>query len=515
MTIQSTNAWSRVRRFSALAMLIACGAGMAAVGAAAGADTAPPAPPMPPAKDAPSAERESGFRIEKVKGDNAPRLTAEQVEGGSSNMYVTTDSGVVVRVRRSGDELKISVNGKRLGAERMTDDSWSQLRVLDEDGEVLATLVKTDRGSLRAVSGEWDESKQRELEGVFADSDAAAARIAEAESRARDTLRETMRRHERAFAAARSPLAGQSPRVMMGLTMDQPTDAVAHQIGVDPDQATLITNVTKGLPAEKAGLQEFDVIVKVDGKTPADEATIRKALREKNPGDTISFEIVRKGERKDITVTLDAYDPAKLRAGAFGFGQSSGGGADSGGSATMPPGLGILAMTDDNRADLEEKSRDLARLSEKLSELAAKIADQQGAASKDAARQMAELGEKLSKIGAELAEQYSGQSWTFPVPRMREELLRQFGSQRNPQMRIFRTEPGQPPVITVIPDAADEEDEAGAPESGAAEKNELHGQIGKLNDRMGGIDERLAKLEELLRQLAAERQRGTTEKPPR
>lgn len=67
-----------------------------------------------------------------------------------------------------------------------------------------------------------------------------------------------------------------------------------------------VVSITKGGPAEEAGLQKNDTIVAVDGK-PATEvklADLRKHLRNDKPGTVVIFKVNRGGIAKDIKVTL-------------------------------------------------------------------------------------------------------------------------------------------------------------------------------------------------------------------
>jgi hypothetical protein len=98
------------------------------------------------------------------------------------------------------------------------------------------------------------------------------------------------------------------PKVMIGIYLDEPGPALVRQLRLEPGAATLVRAVYKGLPAQKAGLDEFDVILKIDGKTPADPDTLRADLAEKEPGDVMTLKIIHEGEPKTVKVTLAPYD---------------------------------------------------------------------------------------------------------------------------------------------------------------------------------------------------------------
>jgi hypothetical protein len=104
----------------------------------------------------------------------------------------------------------------------------------------------------------------------------------------------------------------QAPAVMMGVQMGVPDSTLCGHLGIDRAKATLLTAVHEGLPAAAGGLEPYDVIVAVAGTDDADPAGIRAAIKDKKPGDTLAFSVIHKGVRKDVTLTLEAYDRKKL-----------------------------------------------------------------------------------------------------------------------------------------------------------------------------------------------------------
>jgi S1-C subfamily serine protease len=64
--------------------------------------------------------------------------------------------------------------------------------------------------------------------------------------------------------------------------------------------------VTAGSPAEKAGLLPGDVLVALDGRTVADVKGLSAVLRSLAPGATVDITILRGGEQRRVTATLEA-----------------------------------------------------------------------------------------------------------------------------------------------------------------------------------------------------------------
>lgn len=104
----------------------------------------------------------------------------------------------------------------------------------------------------------------------------------------------------------------EAPAVMVGVQMVTPDASLRGHLGLAEDSATMLSAVHGGLPADKAGLNPYDVIVAIDGKSPATPADIRAVLKDKKPGDALKFTVIQKGERKDVTLNLVAWDREKL-----------------------------------------------------------------------------------------------------------------------------------------------------------------------------------------------------------
>lgn len=69
-------------------------------------------------------------------------------------------------------------------------------------------------------------------------------------------------------------------------------------------QGVVILNVANGTPAEKAGLEKYDVITKIDGKEITSTTELRAALYAKSVGDTMKITFYRESKEKTVTVEL-------------------------------------------------------------------------------------------------------------------------------------------------------------------------------------------------------------------
>lgn len=115
----------------------------------------------------------------------------------------------------------------------------------------------------------------------------------------------------------------EAPKVMLGVHMTAPTPALEYHLGLDEGKTTMINGIYEGLPAHEAGLALYDIITSVDGSNDADNESIRKALAERNPGDSVDLTIIHEGKRREITLKLAAYDASAMeKAKLIGDGEN-------------------------------------------------------------------------------------------------------------------------------------------------------------------------------------------------
>ncbi|MCA2958711.1 MAG: Do family serine endopeptidase [Silvanigrellales bacterium] len=96
-------------------------------------------------------------------------------------------------------------------------------------------------------------------------------------------------------------------------------DEVLANLKVDTtNSGTLIINIVKESPAEKAGLRTYDVIATLGGVPVTSFAQLRAKLAFTKPGTAIELGIVREGKPLTVTVTIGAFDDGRLRAGREG-----------------------------------------------------------------------------------------------------------------------------------------------------------------------------------------------------
>jgi serine protease Do len=75
----------------------------------------------------------------------------------------------------------------------------------------------------------------------------------------------------------------------------------------------LINEVEKGGPAEKAGLQQYDVVVEVNGEKVKDSNDLKLKISNIEPGKKVEVKVIRDGKEQVLTVTVEELDPAETK----------------------------------------------------------------------------------------------------------------------------------------------------------------------------------------------------------
>jgi S1-C subfamily serine protease len=99
--------------------------------------------------------------------------------------------------------------------------------------------------------------------------------------------------------------AGKSVRLpYMGVYSETLTAAMATELGTKTDLGALVREVTKGSPADDAGIKKDDVIVRVEDTKVTSAEDVGTVVRQKQAGDTVAVTVDRKGEQQTFEVTL-------------------------------------------------------------------------------------------------------------------------------------------------------------------------------------------------------------------
>ncbi len=107
---------------------------------------------------------------------------------------------------------------------------------------------------------------------------------------------------------------GKVSRGRIGVVIQEVTKDLADSFGLSKAQGAAVSSVEKGSPADKAGVEAGDVILKFDGKTIAGSSDLPRIVGAIRPGTRVSMQIWRKGATKDMSVVVGEIPDEKIAA---------------------------------------------------------------------------------------------------------------------------------------------------------------------------------------------------------
>ncbi len=105
--------------------------------------------------------------------------------------------------------------------------------------------------------------------------------------------------------------SGRVTRGRIGVQIDQVTKEVAEAIGLGKPQGALVRGVESGSPAEKAGVEAGDIILKFDGKVIEKSTDLPRLVGNIKPGTRSTLTVFRRGSTKDLSVTIGEVEADK------------------------------------------------------------------------------------------------------------------------------------------------------------------------------------------------------------
>ena len=111
--------------------------------------------------------------------------------------------------------------------------------------------------------------------------------------------------------------SGKVSRGRIGVLIQEVTKELAESFGLPKPSGALVASVQKGGPAEKAGVEPRDVILKFDGKMVTSSGDLPRIVGATKPGAKVQMQVWRNGATKEITITVDEL-PADEKPGTRG-----------------------------------------------------------------------------------------------------------------------------------------------------------------------------------------------------
>jgi serine protease Do len=118
------------------------------------------------------------------------------------------------------------------------------------------------------------------------------------------------------------------------------TKEIAEQFKLDSTKGALVTDVSPGSPAERAGIIRGDVIRKVNNYEIRDTAALINRISEADIGSQLTIDLVREGQPKTVTASV-VEQPADMMA-RLSRNQNS---KPGGGTSTMFAGVEVQDLS--------------------------------------------------------------------------------------------------------------------------------------------------------------------------
>ena len=141
---------------------------------------------------------------------------------------------------------------------------------------------------------------------------------------------------------------GRVTRGRIGVQIDQVSKEVAEAIGLGRPQGALVRGVEAGAPADKAGIEAGDIILKFDGRNIEKSSDLPRLVGNAKPGSRATVTLFRRGAQRELQVTvaeLEQERPTRRSSSAEPRPPSAG--------PAQTLGLGVADLSDAQKRELK------------------------------------------------------------------------------------------------------------------------------------------------------------------
>ena len=123
---------------------------------------------------------------------------------------------------------------------------------------------------------------------------------------------------EEAIPVVESLKKGVRPeRGYLGISIRPVDEDTADALGLDKNRGEFVARVVAGEAADKAGLKEGDIVLRVNDRDVSPETTLSFIVANIKPGTRIPLDILREGKPMKLTATVGARPPEEKLAQSF------------------------------------------------------------------------------------------------------------------------------------------------------------------------------------------------------
>jgi len=134
--------------------------------------------------------------------------------------------------------------------------------------------------------------------------------------------------------------SGHVTRGKLGVVIQNVTQGLADSFGLPQPEGALVSSVEKGGPAEHAGIQAGDVILKLNGQPLKDSTELPVQIAAISPGTSVDLEVWRDHATRTVSVKLGTVEDKRTA--------STGGGAQNDGGKL---GLAVRPLTEQEQRE--------------------------------------------------------------------------------------------------------------------------------------------------------------------
>jgi len=143
--------------------------------------------------------------------------------------------------------------------------------------------------------------------------------------------------------------SGRVSRGKIGVHIEPVSKDIAESIGLGKERGAQVRGVEADSPAEKAGIEAGDIIIRYDGKEVDKVSDLPRLVGNTKPGTKTRLTVFRRGAERELTITI-----GEVEADEDNQVQSSSDKEDSS-AAAQPLGLVVAELTAEQRKELKVK----------------------------------------------------------------------------------------------------------------------------------------------------------------
>jgi len=123
----------------------------------------------------------------------------------------------------------------------------------------------------------------------------------------------------------------------LGVTIGDPSETLAKQLGVEHQHGAFIYNIYDGSPADTHGLLPGDYVLSMNGEDIEDYLHLSRLVGNLAPGETANFAVIRQKEKMEVSVKIARREDAETLANQY---------------KNLWPGVAVNPITDEMREQL-------------------------------------------------------------------------------------------------------------------------------------------------------------------